>query len=64
MTAIADADSVLESLLDELRAVMTAANELNHPVYPARPARIAEVERRAAELRAAIQVRRRELTAR
>lgn len=64
MTSTADADPVLESLLDELRAVMIAANELNHPVYPAPPTRIAELERRAVELRVAIQARRRELPAR
>ena len=64
MTTTADTDPVLESLLDELRAVMTAANELNQPVYPASPTRIAELEHRADELRVAIQVRRRELPAR
>lgn len=61
MTATADADIVLESLFDELRAVMAAANELNHPVRPAPAARITELEARAAELRAQIAARRREL---
>jgi len=56
-----DIDPVLESLLDELRAVTTALNELNHPVYPASPQRIAEVAARAQVLSAAISARRREL---
>jgi len=60
-TVLPDADPVLESLLDELRAVTVALNELHHPVYPSTPARIAEVEARARELRAGISARRREL---
>lgn len=60
MTA-AETDPVLASLLDEMRAVTTALNELHHPVYPADPRRIAEVERRIGELRAQIVARRREL---
>jgi len=60
-TATPDSDLILESLLDELRAVTAALNELHHPVYPAAPARIAEVEARAAALRAQIAIRRREL---
>ncbi len=60
-TATPDSDLVLESLLDELRAVTTALNDLHHPVYPATPARIAEVEARAQALRAQIAARRREL---
>jgi len=61
MTSIADTDLVLDSLLDELRAVTAALNELHHPVYPSPPARIAEVEARARQLRADIAARRREL---
>jgi hypothetical protein len=60
-TATPDSDLTLESLLDELRAVTTALNELHHPVYPAPASRVAEVEARAAELRAQISIRRREL---
>ena len=63
MTSTADTDPVLESLLDELRAVLMALNELNHPVYPANPKRITEESRRAEELRAQISARRRELAA-
>jgi hypothetical protein len=62
-TATPDSDLVLESLLDELRAVTIALNELHHPVYPSTPARIAEVEARAAALHAQINLRRRELRA-
>ena len=60
-TATPDADATLESLLDELRAVMTALNELNHPVYPSAPRRIAELDARAQQLRGEISARRREL---
>ena len=60
-TVTSDSDPVLESLLDELRAVTAALNELHHPVYPAAPRRIAEVETRLRELRAGISARRREL---
>jgi hypothetical protein len=60
-TATPDSDLVLESLLDELRAVIVALNELHHPVYPAAPQRIAEVAGRAAALRLQIAERRREL---
>jgi hypothetical protein len=62
MTTPPDSDLLLESLNDELRAQMAALNDLHHPVYPAGPKRIAELEHRIAELRAAIVARRRELT--
>lgn len=61
MTTPPDSDLLLESLNDELRAQMSALNDLHHPVYTAGPKRIAELERRIAELRAAIVDRRREL---
>jgi capsule polysaccharide export protein KpsE/RkpR len=61
MPATADTDLILGALLDELRAVTTALNELHHPVYPANPLRIAELEARAELLRADIAARRREL---
>jgi hypothetical protein len=61
MTTPADHDALLESLSDELRAQMAALNDLHHPVYPGDPRRIAELERRIDELRAAIVARRREL---
>lgn len=63
MTTPADHDLLSESLQDELRAQLAALNDLHHPVYPANPRRIAELERRIDELRAAITVRRRELAA-
>jgi len=63
MTTPPDSDLLLESLNDELRAQMAALNELHHPVYTAGPKRIAELERRIAELRSAIGARRRELAA-
>ena len=63
MTTPADHDIQSESLQDELRAQMAALNEMHHPVYPANPRRIAELERRVEELRASIIARRRELTA-
>lgn len=61
MTTPADHDILLESLNDELRAQMAALNDLHHPVYPGSPRRIAELERRIDELRAAIVARRCEL---
>ncbi len=60
-TVLPDADPTLESLLDELRSVMTALNDLNHPVYPASPGRIAELDARAQQLRGEVSARRREL---
>lgn len=63
MTTLPDTDTVLESLLDELRAVMAALNDAHHPVYLATPARLAELERRADELRAQVAARRREIAA-
>ncbi len=60
-TATPDTDPVLESLLDELRAVIAALNDLNHPVYPSDPRRIAEFDARAQVLRREISARRREL---
>ncbi len=56
-------DPLLQSLIDDLRATMTALNELYHPVYPATPARIAEFEARCADLRQAIATRKRQLAA-
>ena len=61
MTTPPDSDLLLESLNDEMRAQMAALNDLHHPVYPSGPKRIAELERRVAELRAAIGDRRRAL---
>jgi hypothetical protein len=61
MTTPPDSDLLLESLNDEMRAQMAALNDLHHPVYPAGPKRIAELERRVAELRIAIGDRRRAL---
>ncbi len=63
MTTPADHDLQIESLQDELRAQLGAVNDLHHPVYPANPRRIAELERRIEELRASIVARRRELAA-
>lgn len=57
----ADRDPLLESLRDELRAQMAALNELHHPVYPAAPARVVELENRITQVREAISTRRREL---
>jgi len=60
-TATPDTDLVLESLLDEMRAVIAVLNDLNHPVYPSDPRRIAEFDARAQVLRSEISARRREL---
>jgi septation ring formation regulator EzrA len=61
MTTPPDLDAQLESLQDDLRAQLAALNDLHHPVYPADPRRITEIERRIEELRAAITARRAEL---
>ena len=61
MTTPPDSDLLLESLNDELRAQMSALNELHHPVYTAGPKHIAELEKRIADLRSTIVSRRREL---
>ncbi|HEX3134298.1 MAG TPA: hypothetical protein VHX44_12040 [Planctomycetota bacterium] len=61
MTTPPDSDLLLESLNDELRAQMSALNDLHHPVNTAGPKRIGELERRIADLRATIVSRRREL---
>lgn len=63
MTTPPDSDLLLESLNDELRSQMAALNDLHHPVYTAGPKRIAELEKRIAELRATIVSRRRDLAA-
>lgn len=62
-TATPDSDAVLESLLDELRAVTAALNDLHHPVYPADPRRIAELESRLDALRREVAARRRDIRA-
>jgi hypothetical protein len=56
-----DTDPILDSLQDELRMQMSALNELHHPVYPADPKRIGELERIVADIRDAILARRREM---
>ncbi len=61
MTTPPDHDPLVESLQDELRAQLSALNDMHHPVYPASPERIAELERRVEELHQAIAARRREL---
>lgn len=58
-----DADETLDSLLDELRMVIAALNEVHHPVYPTDPRRIRELEARRDDLREQVQARRRELAA-
>ena len=63
MATTTDTDSLLDSLYDDLRAAMNALNDLYHPVYPATPARIAELEARIGELRAAITARKATLRA-
>jgi hypothetical protein len=61
MTTPPDYDPVLESLQDDLRANLSALNDLHHPVYPSDPRRVAELERRVSDLRESIIARRREL---
>lgn len=63
MTTPPDHDALVESLQDELRAQLMALNDLHHPVYPATPERLAELEQRVEELRAGISARRLELRA-
>lgn len=50
-------DPHLLSLLDDLKAQMAALNDLHHPVYPGNPKRIAELEARIVDLKAAISAR-------
>ena len=57
MATITDSDPHLDSLLEDLRAQMNALNDLHHPVYPANPKRVAELEARIAELKASITAR-------
>ncbi len=57
MATTTDSDSLLESLFEDLRAQLAALNELNHPVYPSNPRRVAELEAQIAELRSAIAAR-------
>jgi hypothetical protein len=57
MASIIDNDPIIDSLLDELRAQLNALNDLHHPVYPANPRRIAELEARIAELKASLTAR-------
>lgn len=63
MTATADSDLLLEGLFEDLRAQLSAVNDLYHPVYPAAPARIAALDTRIAELRASIAARKTALRA-
>ena len=63
MTATADTDLLLEGLYEDLRAQLSAVNDLYHPVYPASPARIAELDAHIAELRASIAARKAALRA-
>ena len=57
MATITDSDLLLDSLFDDLRAQMNALNDLHHPVYPANPKRVVELEARIAELKASITAR-------
>jgi hypothetical protein len=63
MTTPPDFDPLLESLNEEMRSQMFALNELHHPIYPSDPKRVAELERRIAEIKDAIVARRREIRA-
>ncbi|MBA2482089.1 MAG: hypothetical protein H0V44_15610 [Planctomycetes bacterium] len=63
MTTPPDFDPILESLNEEMRSQMYALNELHHPIYPSDPKRVAELERRIAEITAAIVARRKEIRA-
>jgi hypothetical protein len=61
MTTAIENDPLLTSLTEELRSQMAALNQLHHPVIPADPRRIAELEARIAGLRADIRARKAEL---
>ncbi len=63
MASIIDNDPLIDSLLDELRAQLNALNDLHHPVYPANPKRIAELEARITEIKASITARKAQLRA-
>ncbi len=63
MTTPADRDHLLESLQDELRAQMSALNDMHHPVNPVPATRIAELEKRIDDIRSLIVSRRKELAA-
>lgn len=63
MASIIDNDPLIDSLLDELRAQLNALNDLYHPVYPANPTRIGELEARIAEIKASITARKAQLRA-
>jgi hypothetical protein len=56
-----DSDPILDSLQDELRMQLSALNDLYHPVYPADPRRVQQLDRLVRELRDSISARRREL---
>jgi hypothetical protein len=56
-----DTDIDLDSLREELQAVLVSLNLAHHPVHPVPSARVAELEARVADLRAAISERRRQL---
>jgi hypothetical protein len=61
MTTPLDHDVLLESLQEEFRALMEALNGSFHPVNPAAPRRIAELEWRRDDLQRSIRARRHEL---
>ncbi len=58
-----DADLILESHREELRALMASLNDLLHPVHGGPAAQIADLERRIAELKDAMRARRQALAA-
>lgn len=57
-----DCDLELQSLQDELSAVMRVLNDAHHPVNPGDPDRIKALEAQVAELKVAILERRSSLT--
>jgi hypothetical protein len=63
MTTPPDFDINLEALQDELRTNLAALNEMHHPVYPAAPHRIEQLEALVLELRESISARQQELRA-